>query len=171
MRTPGVIIYFIVLTYSLPAHCQTIKFPAEKSGKLYTCDGYTVTFNKLIILDDSLICYQKGIEIKYANENVCRVDEKGNHIAIMTIVFGGVGLAAGVVVSNAWDEDVLGKPKSFPIILYTSLFTVSGVIVGAVWPKYKTVYSKSRFACNFSPQIYSINNKAAVGLTIRVSLK
>ncbi len=171
MRNPSAIIYFIVLTFALSVHGQTIKFPAEKSGKLYTCDGYTVNFNKLILLDDSLICVQKVIEIKYATENVCRIDEKGNHIAIMTIVFGGVGLAAGVVVSNVWDEDLLGKPKSFPIILYTSLFTVSGIIVGAVWPKYKIVYSKSRFACNFSPQIYSINKKATVGLAIRIRLK
>ncbi len=164
------VLVFSLLATSFWSSGQPIDFPQDRSGKLYTCDGYAIQFNRLIIQEDSIVCMSKGIEIKYALQNVYKIEKKGNHILVMTLVFAGIGIAAGSAVASAWDEDVLGKPKSYPVLIYTGVFAVGGFVFGALWPRYKTVYTKSSITWKASPQLYFTNNEIISGITLKFQI-
>ena len=88
----------------------------------------------------------------------------------MTLLFGGVGTIAGIASTSNWNENIMGTGRSTPILIFAGTMAVAGIITGAIWPKYKTIYSKNHLTYKINPQLYSLNNKLIPSLSIGIKI-
>lgn len=151
--------FFMVVAFGGPVLSQVIHGSTGKAinlGRIQASDGRTIDGQHMVITGDSVEYYVKGSSSRFALNltEVKAIQEYRGNRGQKGIVIGSIaGAAVGIAVSLATIETNQSRfaggyieetrIQLWPILVFTSLGSVMGYLVGKSSESWETVYSKN----------------------------